>query len=121
MLAGCAGLVVFLLLHALWILPIWFILPIGLPIAAVGGLAVGWGYGEVRPRLRGAPWTVPVFVGLIAAILAPANARAISRSRVVSRWTAWGQPNRSCLGAATSQASSRMTSNLRSASAAPRR
>ena len=41
-LAGVAGLLVFLEIHHVWIKPIWFILPSGLMIAAAGGLAVGW-------------------------------------------------------------------------------
>ncbi|MFO7538217.1 MAG: hypothetical protein R6X32_09170 [Chloroflexota bacterium] len=50
-----AGLIAFLLIHALGIVPIWFILPIGLLIAAVGGLAVGWAYAELRDRLPKRP------------------------------------------------------------------
>ena len=40
-LAGIAGLLAFLVLHALWIVPIWSILPVGLLVAGGGGLAVG--------------------------------------------------------------------------------
>jgi len=36
-----AGIAVFLVLHQLWIMPIWFILPNRAVIAAAGGLAVG--------------------------------------------------------------------------------
>jgi len=54
-LAGIAGLLVFLLIHHLWIMPIWFILPFGLIVAALGGLAVGWMYGKLLPNLPPRP------------------------------------------------------------------
>jgi hypothetical protein len=70
--AGIAGLLAFLVLHALWIVPIWFILPIGLLVAGGGGLTVGWAYAELRWRLPRRPWTALAVVGLIAVILLPA-------------------------------------------------
>ena len=70
-LSGLAGLLVFLVLHHLWIRPIWFILPMGLFLASAGGLAVGWSYGELLPGLPPRPWTFPAVVALIALILAP--------------------------------------------------
>ena len=54
-LAGAAGLLVFLVIHHVWIKPIWFILPLGLVIAAIGGLAVGWAYSELLPYLPADP------------------------------------------------------------------
>jgi hypothetical protein len=71
-LAGIAGLLAFLVLHALWIVPIWFILPVGLLVAGGGGLAVGWAYAELRWRLPRRPWTALAVVGVIAVILLPA-------------------------------------------------
>ncbi len=71
-LAGIAGLLVFLLLHALWIVPIWFILPVGLLLAGSGGLAVGWAYVELKSGLPRRPWTALAVMGLIALILGPA-------------------------------------------------
>jgi hypothetical protein len=70
--AGITGLLVFLVIHHLWIKPIWFILPIGLAIAAIGGLAVGWAYGELLPGLPRRPWTIFAWFGLIGLTLAPA-------------------------------------------------
>ena len=70
-LSGLAGLLVFLVLHHLWIQPIWFILPMGLFLAGAGGLAVGWAYDELLPGLPARPWTLPAVVAVIAAILAP--------------------------------------------------
>lgn len=49
--AGVAGLAVFLTLHAIWILPIWFVAPVGLALAIIGGAAVGWAYTNVEPAL----------------------------------------------------------------------
>jgi len=71
-LAAVAGLLTFLALHALWIVPIWFILPVGLLVAGGGGLAVGWAYAELRWRLPPRPWTALAVVGLISIILLPA-------------------------------------------------
>jgi len=71
-LSGIAGLVVFLVIHHFWIRPIWFILPLGLVIAAAGGLAVGWAYGELLPGLPARPWTALALVALIGLILSPA-------------------------------------------------
>lgn len=71
-LSGIAGLLVFLLIHHLWITPIWFILPLGLVIAGFGGIAVGWAYSELLPGLPPRPWTALAMVALIAAILLPA-------------------------------------------------
>ena len=70
--AGVAGLLVFLILHALWIVPIWPILPAGLLIAGCGGLAVGWAYAELLQRLPRRPWTLLAVVGVFAVILLPA-------------------------------------------------
>jgi hypothetical protein len=70
--AGIAGLLVFLVLHHIWIVPIWFILPIGAAVALGGGLALAWAYEEMRPRLPRRPWTALVIVGVIALILLPA-------------------------------------------------
>ena len=71
-LAGIAGLLVFLVLDQLWIMPIWFILPIGLVIAAAGGLAVGWAYNELLPGLPRRPWSIFAWVVLIGLTLTPA-------------------------------------------------
>ncbi len=72
LLSGIAGLLVFLVLHHLWIKPIWFILPVGLVIAAAGGLAVGWAYSELLPGLPGRPWRIFAWVALIGLTLTPA-------------------------------------------------
>ena len=69
--AGIAGLLAFLVIHHVWITPIWFILPLGLVIAAAGGAAVGWAYGELLPRLPPRPWTAPVMMLLIWGTLLP--------------------------------------------------
>lgn len=70
-LAGMAGLLVFLILHQLWIVPIWFILPFGLVIAAAGGVAAGSAYRALLPNLPPRPWTALALVALIGMILAP--------------------------------------------------
>ena len=70
-LSGVAGLIVFLVIHHFWIIPIWFILPFGVLIAALGGLAVGWAYQELLPKLPPRPWRAFTIIGLICAILLP--------------------------------------------------
>lgn len=75
-LAGAAGLMAFLTIHHFWIRPIWFILPLGLVIAALGGLGVGWAYAELLPNLPPRPWTALALVALIALILLPSIALA---------------------------------------------
>ncbi|WP_255195342.1 hypothetical protein [Halorarius litoreus] len=49
--AGAAGLVVFLTVHAVLILPIWFVAPLGIVAAVVGGVAVNWAYRSVESHL----------------------------------------------------------------------
>jgi len=72
LLSGVVGLLAFLVIHHIWIRPIWFILPAGLVIAGLGGLAVGWSYAEIRAGLPPRPWTsLAVFV-LVGATLTPA-------------------------------------------------
>ena len=51
--AGVAGLAVFLGLHAVWIVPIWSVTPLGVVVAVVGGVAVSWAYHHVEPHLGG--------------------------------------------------------------------
>ncbi|MCI0396623.1 MAG: hypothetical protein L0332_00635 [Chloroflexi bacterium] len=70
--AGVAGLLLFLTIHHLWIAPIWFILPVGLIVAALGGLAIGWSYAEIRDGLPPPPWTFPALAALVMATLVPA-------------------------------------------------
>lgn len=71
-LAGTTGLLVFLVIHHYWIMPIWFIMPFGLVIAALGGLPIGWAYHEISPNLPPASWSIMAFIALIGIILAPA-------------------------------------------------
>ena len=70
--SGVVGLLVFLTIHHFWITPIWFIFPIGLLIAGLSGLIVGWSYAEILPRLPSCPWIFLAVFGLMAATLAPA-------------------------------------------------
>jgi hypothetical protein len=79
-LSGVAGLLVFLTIHHFWIRPIWFILPLGLVIAALGGLAAGWSYAELGLFLPPQPWTVPALAVLIGLILLPAFVLAEMRA-----------------------------------------
>src|SRR5512135_2521469 len=70
--SGLASLLVFLTLHQLWIKPIWDILPAGLVVAALGGLAFGWAYAEIKIGLPPRPWTALAVFALVGATLAPA-------------------------------------------------
>lgn len=69
--SGAAGLLVFLIIHHFWIQPIWFILPPGLIIASLGGLAVGWAYAELKDGLPARPWTALAVFCIVAATLTP--------------------------------------------------
>lgn len=79
-LSGITGLLVFLVIHAMWIMPIWFILPIGMVLAVAGGLAVGLAYAEIKHRLPPRPWTVPSIIVLITVILLPGTLLAELRT-----------------------------------------
>lgn len=79
-LAGIAGLLVFLTIHHFWIRPIWSILPAGLAIAGVGGLIVGWAYAEIKKGLPPLPWTVLAVFAIVIATLIPALVLAQLRS-----------------------------------------
>ena len=74
--AGIAGLLAFLVVHHVWIRPIWSIAPIGALIAAIGGAAVGAAYAELRPHLPRRPWTAIALMALVGVMLAPAFALA---------------------------------------------
>lgn len=70
--AGIAGLFTFLIIHHFTIQPIWEILPLGLPIALIGGLAVGWSFQEIHQQLPAYSWTFLGLILLIMLLLAPA-------------------------------------------------
>jgi hypothetical protein len=71
--SGIGGLLLFLALHALWIVPIWFVAPMGLAIAILAGLALGWAYAELLPRM---PTTLlfrtVLLITIVIVVLAPA-------------------------------------------------
>lgn len=77
-LAGIAALAVFLTVHALWIVPIWSIAPLGVMIAALSGLGGGWAYDLHRERMSG---SIPVRVATLfvaaSLVLLPAEPVAL--------------------------------------------
>lgn len=87
LLSGVVGLVVFLTIHHFWIRPIWFILPAGLPVAALGGAATGWAYELIRIGLPPRPWTSLALMALIAVILAPGILLAQTRPSTIDMAT----------------------------------
>lgn len=70
--AGLVGFVTFLLIHHAWIVPIWFIAPVGGLLAAGGGAAVGAAYAELRPHLAPRPFTIVAVVAVVGVVLLPA-------------------------------------------------
>ena len=77
-LAGIAGFAVFLAVHAVWIVPIWFIAPAGVLIAAVTGLCVGWAYDVHRGLLATSiPLRVVTLFAAAALVLLPAEPIAL--------------------------------------------
>lgn len=83
-LAGIAGLATFLLVHHVWIVPIWFIAPVGALFAAAGGAAVGAAYGELLPHLPRRPWTVIAVIAAAGIVLLPAVLIAEVRGPLVA-------------------------------------
>lgn len=81
-LAGIAGLAVFLTIHHVSILPIWFVAPVGAIIAAVGGVAVGGAYAVLRSRLPARPWTALAVAAGIWLVLLPSLLLAERRGPV---------------------------------------
>lgn len=76
--AGVAGFAVFLAMHAVWIVPIWFIAPAGVLIASVTGLCVGWAYDVHRGRLATSiPLRVVALFAAAALVLLPARPIAL--------------------------------------------
>lgn len=67
-LAGVAGLLTFLVIHALWITPIWVIAPVAVPAVALFGAVVGWSFRELAEVAR-LPGTPPVRGLVLAAML----------------------------------------------------
>jgi hypothetical protein len=77
--AGIAGLGAFLVIHALWIVPIWFIAPLGFLIAAGGGMAVGWAWHVHRQHLpNGTPARALVLFVAAIVVLLPSEPVAIA-------------------------------------------
>jgi hypothetical protein len=70
--AGLAGFATFLLIHHLWIVPIWFIAPVGAPLAATGGAAVGAVYADLVPHLPRRPWREVAVMIVFGLVLLPA-------------------------------------------------
>jgi hypothetical protein len=69
--AGVVGLLVFLIVHHIWIKPIWMIFLPGLAVAALGGVAIGWGYAHISEALPARPWRSLAMLGVISALLLP--------------------------------------------------
>lgn len=73
-LAGIVGVAVFLTIHHFWILPIWSIAPVGVPMAAAMGAGVGWAAYEARGRLpRGRVALALALAALLLLLLLPAE------------------------------------------------
>jgi hypothetical protein len=72
LLSGISGLAVFLVVHHAWIVPIWFVAPVGAVMAGLGGAAVGASYAALRPRLPPRPWTASAVLAVVVVTLTPA-------------------------------------------------
>lgn len=83
-LAGIAGLATFLVIHHVWIVPIWFIAPVGSFNAVAGGAAVGAAYAELLPRLPGRPWTAVALIAIIGIVVLPAFVIAELRGPILA-------------------------------------
>ncbi len=93
MISGVVGLAVFLVVHHVWIKPIWFIAPVGLVIALAGGLAIGWAYHYLLPALPQRPLRAGVVFLLITAMLAPGMGLSFTHGPLFDLATAKIPPN----------------------------
>lgn len=82
--SGLAGLLAFLVLHHVWIVPIWSMAPVGVMMAAGGGAAVGAAYAELQWRRAPRPLAAIGVMLAVAAVLAPAIILAQLRGPVYS-------------------------------------
>ncbi len=82
--AGILGLVVFLGVHALWITPIWSVVPFGVFAAGLAGAGVGWAYHHLRARFGRSSVAVLVLSGTMLAATAPAQVGAWLRPPIRS-------------------------------------
>jgi hypothetical protein len=69
--SGLTGLLAFLIVHQIWIRPIWMIAPAGSLIAAAGGAAMGWSFFYLRASLPARPWTALALFAIGMAMLLP--------------------------------------------------
>ena len=69
--SGLVSLLVFMVVHAIWITPIRFVLPLGIVLAGGGGMVVSWAYTEIKHRLPLPPWTVLAIAAIVFATLLP--------------------------------------------------
>ncbi|MEO6350998.1 MAG: hypothetical protein ABIP53_10140 [Candidatus Limnocylindrales bacterium] len=87
-----AGRAVFLVLHHLLIIPIWFIAPAGVVMAVAGGAAVGAAYSELRPSLpRWRHMTVPALTFFMVLMLAHSIVMAEIRGPIYSMESSGGR------------------------------
>ena len=70
--AGIMGLLIFLIIHYFTITPIWFMLPVGILLAAGGGAVVGWAFAELRSHLfTNAVWSSLTLAGILTLTQVP--------------------------------------------------
>src|SRR4026208_2355273 len=86
--SSLVGLLVFLVVHHVWIKPIWFITPVGFVLAAALGLAIGWAYFHIREGLPAAPWRTPAMFAVIVCMLAPGALLSFSHGPLFDLTTA---------------------------------
>jgi hypothetical protein len=88
LLSGVIGLLAFLVIHHLWIKPIWSITLPGLLIASVGGLAIGWAHSEIAPLLPPRPISWLLVAGIMILPLLPAVALSFTHGPLFDLATA---------------------------------
>jgi len=87
-LSGVLGLFVFLVIHHIWIKPIWMIFVPGLLIAVAGGAAIGWAYFYIRASLPARPWNSLAMLAIIIGVLAPGMALSFTHGPLFDLATA---------------------------------
>jgi len=78
--AGVAGMVVYVVLRSAWVEPAWEAAAVALPLAALSGAAIGWARYETREALSQGVWSATALATALLLVVAPAFVIQAARS-----------------------------------------